>query len=343
MCTSFIAKNFRAFEEIKIQKLAKVNLFLGKNSVGKTALLEALYIYLHQDKAQAIYKLLLKKEEHLSSQEDLASVIKHLFYKHKLPNPNEFGITLSSFKPNNKVNKSKSVTITTDIQNDFNELLVICNGSKKQKHQLSRNFTDFYHRSRMFEDDNDNNQDNLQFVYSMGIHNNYVAELWDNIALDKKQNDVIEALQIIEPELSDVAFIEAKTRPRSRTAIAKVAGEKVPFKSMGDGINRILHIVLSMVNAQNGYLLIDEFENGLHYSVQEKVWQVIFTLAKSLKVQVFATTHSSDCIKSFGSVWQGDEKYATLHRIDFYKNKHSVMPYDFEELNSSLYTQTEVR
>jgi recombinational DNA repair ATPase RecF len=42
------------------------NLFLGKNSVGKTALLEAFYIYLHENKTEAIYELLLKKEEHLS-------------------------------------------------------------------------------------------------------------------------------------------------------------------------------------------------------------------------------------------------------------------------------------
>jgi AAA15 family ATPase/GTPase len=42
-----------------------------------------------------------------------------------------------------------------------------------------------------------------------------------------------------------------------------------------------------MVNAQDGYLLIDEFENSLHYSVQEQVWKAIFSLAKSLNVQVF--------------------------------------------------------
>ncbi len=339
MCTSFIAKNFRAFEEIKISKLSKINLFLGKNSVGKTALLEALYIYLHEDKEEAISKLLLKKEEHLSSKEDLASVIKHLFYKHSLPNLNEAGITLSSLKLDNKINKSKSVTITTG-EDDSDSSLIIGEGNKKRGYPLYRDFERFYRHNRMFEDES--NQDNLQFVYSMGIDNNYVAELWDNIALDKKQNDVIEALQIIEPELSDVAFIKVK-RSRSRTAIAKVLDEKVPFRSMGDGINRILYIVLSMVNAQNGYLLIDEFENGLHYSVQEQVWRVIFALSESLNVQVFATTHSSDCIKSFGSQWKDNEKNSTLHRIDFNQNKHSVMPYSFTDLDDAIITNTEVR
>jgi len=71
---------------------------------------------------------------------------------------------------------------------------------------------------------------------------------------------------------------------------------------MGDGINRILTIILALVNADNGYLLIDEFENGLHYSVQEKLWNIIFNLSKKLGIQVFATTHSEDCIIGFETV-----------------------------------------
>jgi AAA15 family ATPase/GTPase len=112
---------------------------------------------------------------------------------------------------------------------------------------------------------------------------------------------------------------------------------------MGDGINRILYIVLSMVNAQNGYLLIDEFENGLHYSVQKKIWSIIFSLAERLNVQVFVTTHSSDCIKAFGSQWEGNKDKATMHRIDYKNKKHSVMPYDLSDLDDALSTNTEVR
>jgi AAA15 family ATPase/GTPase len=73
----------------------------------------------------------------------------------------------------------------------------------------------------------------------------------------------------------------------------------LPLKSMGDGINRILTIILALVNAENGFLLIDEFENGLHYSVQEQLWKIIFSLSKKLNVQVFVTTHSNDCISGF--------------------------------------------
>lgn len=341
MCDSFIAKNFRAFKEIKIQKLAQINLFLGKNSAGKTSLLEALYIYLHKNKTTAIYELLVKKDEHLSGKAGLGSTVRHLFYKHALPDFKKPGITLGLLKQDNSINKSKSVTISTDKKDLFGEALVISRGNKKRTYPLSIDFRDFYRQVRMFEGFDEN--DNLKFVHSTGIEtNNAVANLWDNIALEGKQNTVINALKIIEPELSDVAFIETK-HSNKRTAIAKVSGEKVPFRSMGDGINRVLHIVLSMVNAQNGYLLIDEFENGLHYSVQEQIWKIIFDLSKSLNVQVFATTHSSDCIKAFGAQWQGNEKSATLHRIDFHNKKHSVESYAYKNLDNALQTDTEVR
>ena len=62
---------------------------------------------------------------------------------------------------------------------------------------------------------------------------------------------------------------------------------------------RIFGIALALENAKDGLLLIDEVENGLHYSVQPDVWRFLFQAATKLNVQVFATTHSYDCIKSF--------------------------------------------
>jgi AAA15 family ATPase/GTPase len=46
-------------------------------------------------------------------------------------------------------------------------------------------------------------------------------------------------------------------------------------------------------------LLIDEFENGLHYSIQENLWNIIFSLTQKLNIQVFVTTHSEDSIRCF--------------------------------------------
>jgi hypothetical protein len=47
----------------------------------------------------------------------------------------------------------------------------------------------------MFEEYN--HESNLRFVYSMGIDDAHIAELWDNIAFESKQDSVIKALKIV--------------------------------------------------------------------------------------------------------------------------------------------------
>src|SRR5205807_9044547 len=72
-----------------------------------------------------------------------------------------------------------------------------------------------------------------------------------------------------------------------------------PLRTMGDGVVRLFAMILALVNAKDGFLLLDEIENGLHHSIQPDVWRLIFRVATSLNVQVFATTHSWDCIAAF--------------------------------------------
>jgi AAA15 family ATPase/GTPase len=89
-----------------------------------------------------------------------------------------------------------------------------------------------------------------------------------------------------------------------------VAGisEPLPIRSLGDGMQRLLGIALALVNAKDGLLLVDEIENGLHYSIQTDLWRLIFQLAQKLNVQVFATSHSWDCIRSFQQAAQENEQ-----------------------------------
>jgi AAA15 family ATPase/GTPase len=73
----------------------------------------------------------------------------------------------------------------------------------------------------------------------------------------------------------------------------------VPLSSIGDGLTRLFHIGLAMANASDGILLIDEFENGLHWEVQQELWTALFKVSRDFGIQVFATTHSTDCIRGF--------------------------------------------
>src|ERR1700758_305841 len=113
-------------------------------------------------------------------------------------------------------------------------------------------------------------------------------------ALAASIGEILPALQILEPRLQ-------------RLSLAPLAGESVihgdiglpqlvPIPFMGEGIRRVLSIVLAIANAPGGVVLIDEVENGLHYSVMRDVWKAIAVAARQMDVQVFATTHSWECI-----------------------------------------------
>lgn len=95
-----------------------------------------------------------------------------------------------------------------------------------------------------------------------------------------------------------------------------VAGQRIPIGSMGEGVWRLLGIALALVRARGGVLLIEEIDAGLHYSVLADVWRLVFDTARSLDVQVFATTHSRDCYEALAAVTEPGRTEISLQRIE---------------------------
>lgn len=112
---------------------------------------------------------------------------------------------------------------------------------------------------------------------------------------------------------------------------------------MGDGMWRMLAMAIMLTQCRGGVLLIDEIDSGLHYSIMGQMWKLIFNAAKELDVQVFATTHSSDCVYSLADLRKEVDRENTIsvQRIDSSK-PHSV-PYDEEELSIAAQKEIEVR
>ncbi|MCX7093971.1 MAG: AAA family ATPase [Methylobacter sp.] len=181
-----------------------------------------------------------------------------------------------------------------------------------------------------------------------------LAKLWDQITLSPNEDTVLRALKVIDPQVERLAFIEDRnrysSRDNSRLAIVKLknSDDRIPLNSMGDGMSRILQLILSVFPAKDGVLLIDEFENGLHFSVQEEVWRIIFELAKELNIQVFATTHSWDCIESFTNVAVENSEDGVLLKVSKSKltsdnGKIIATVYDEEALKTVTASALEVR
>jgi AAA15 family ATPase/GTPase len=119
--------------------------------------------------------------------------------------------------------------------------------------------------------------------------------------------------------------------------------DPMPLRALGDGINRLFGLALALVSAKGGLLLVDEIENGIHYSVQGDLWRLILETAGRLNVQVFATTHSYDCIKAFEEASRESEEEGVLIRLARKGDRTLVGEFDERELEVAVDGDIEVR
>ncbi|MCD4738014.1 MAG: ATP-binding protein [Anaerolineae bacterium] len=188
---------------------------------------------------------------------------------------------------------------------------------------------------------------NCRFVSANSLAEDTLIEFWDNVALKPAEKDILQGIHIIAPEVERVNFIGREREHGSiRIPMVKMLNiaEPIPLRSLGEGMLRLFGIVLALVNAQNGLLLIDEVDSGLHYTVYSALWQLVFKIAARLNVQVFATTHSWDCIAGFQQAAQemADEE-GMLIRLE--RRQGHIVPilFDKERMTIATRQQLEVR
>lgn len=132
-----------------------------------------------------------------------------------------------------------------------------------------------------------------------------LARFWDNLVIRDEQSIAVDALNLMSDTPAEWVAVVGNTERRSsgqgRRVIVKVAGETtpVPLQSLGDGATRLFGVALAIANSRDGFLLIDEAENGIHHSIQKDFWNLVLQAAEKYNVQVLATTHSWDCVVGF--------------------------------------------
>jgi AAA15 family ATPase/GTPase len=113
---------------------------------------------------------------------------------------------------------------------------------------------------------------------------------------------------------------------------------------MGDGIWRLLGLALALARTENGILLIDEIDTGLHYSVMENMWKLVNETAKNHNIQVFATTHSRDCYESLAAVCRDSvsmRSEVTIQRLE--RGETKSVAYTEQEIVAAANRGMEVR
>ncbi len=118
----------------------------------------------------------------------------------------------------------------------------------------------------------------------------------------------------------------------------------IPIALLGDGIQRLISWTLTFRAASGGLMLIDEVENGIHHSKLHDLWRSIALFAKQYEVQVFATTHSLECVNTARRVFE-DFEANDFHylRLDRVKDEIEAKSFDRDMLETALGLDWEIR
>ena len=326
---SLIIEGFRGIRSLNVNDLGRVTLLAGKNGVGKTTVLEAIRVFASRGNNRTILDLLDTREEFVSGTDADGDAIYFpdygsLFHNYNSDEGHEAlpSIRISAARRPHSLSLSlveakeamKAEGLLFD-DLDSKEILV---SAGKYKRTLPVGPVGYYRRARRqflpVRQRGSHNPDHWPepiVVQSLGpglAENDRIAEIWDGLALTDAENFVVNALRLATGEMlqrlavvGDSSGINPRHRRHGRHVVAKLSSlsHTVPLKRLGDGAQRLLGIALALANCQNGILLIDEIENGIHYSVLPKLWDMIFTAAQEGNIQVVAATHSWDCVASF--------------------------------------------
>ncbi|MGR8932937.1 MAG: AAA family ATPase [Gammaproteobacteria bacterium] len=392
-------KNFRCFEHLMIEKLGRVNLIVGKNSVGKTCLLEALLVYATRAHFPIIQKILSSRNEFIFTKNNpvvinnfvpfgadfldpatlsrLIKALRYVFFGRQLIiNKTKAYIKTNgsdlSFKLRLSMSDSDLDEAPIDVNSSsaFDQILqekdrlewgVLKSASKFQRVNTNSDINLVPGRVETISGITLFPKDQLEVVVAnklIEVHTLFVPHgglsikemenLWNAIALTDAENEVIDILRSVSANIERIGFVSDSQADMEHYPMAKIKGrqEPVPLGQLGEGINRALGLALALVNTSNGYLLIDEFETGLHYSVQTEMWRLVFKHAKRLNIQIFATTHSWNCIEAFQeAAAENQNEEAMLIRLQKKKSGDGIIPvlYDKKSLTIATEDNIEVR
>jgi AAA15 family ATPase/GTPase len=123
------------------------------------------------------------------------------------------------------------------------------------------------------------------------------AEKYNQIALEADGEKHFEQImREVEPRLKRLRYAKLPNTSSPLVFVDLGLSRSVPATQMGQAFNRLLHIYAEILTSKTNVLLIDEIENGIFSESLPLIWKGLFAICEQQNVQIFATTHSRECI-----------------------------------------------
>ena len=357
MINEILIRNFKCFEKLTIPELGRITLIGGRNNVGKTALLEATFLFLDRYHADMILRQYGWRgiEGVLSEANAMWAPIFHNFdmnkeiiigavidssrqeakfrfnpnYRPQIPTP-------TALPPKREIptDEKGSTSFSLDIE---------YTGPDGKKDQVSHLTIDHMGRPLL----------NLEYPprkYPLGIFlaskkhtpSTDTTNWLSSFIREGKENEIVEFLQIIEPRLNTLKIVTEGPSSFVHGMLEGVSRTR-DIHLMGEGMEKLLNLMLAIAQCKGGCVFLDEFENGLHFSELAKIWEAVAKALRKYNCQLISTTHSYECLRA------GFEGLAD-HRDDFRyirldRKAEVITPklFNYEMLGEAIRTSLEIR
>lgn len=287
--------NFRGFDYLKIDGLSKVNVFVGANNVGKTSILESVFML------SGMYNPMMPARINYwrSLSHNTLDATRYLFHNIDFSNKpllqaqtvlgeRKMSLSPTLFVDNESATSGAGHAAIKSLNIDF----FTKKESEEEEHQ--------YH-VMLYTDNNGVFQQQVDSSYHEQMSCLFIpSEKNDSNALNNfvtlvkrgKRQIVAEALQAFDPNIEAIEAL-----PDGLYLQIKDLKELLPMSMAGDGVRRVLNIISSIATENYNVVIIDEIDTGLHYSAHRAMWNAILAFVEKHDVQLFITTHNLECLQ----------------------------------------------
>lgn len=291
--------NFRGFKNFIIPDAKRINVFLGKNNCGKSSILDALYMHLKPTLPQNFLAINEVRGFHPKSTDDL----KMNFYN---------GDTTANIQISSEIDGGTRTLSIVHAEKSVSEMLITDNN---EQNILLKDYTIGFHvetengnkeytslsidhnNPKIIKIVNSENFLELQPVHYVTPSGPYrdMEKFFAAAVKNKQESFISKVLHKVDDRINDVVIAG------DQILVDVGLEQRIPIQLMGDGMRKMLALIVNINDIPNGYLLIDEIDNGLHYTAMEPMWKAIIEISKAKNVQIFATTHNIDSLKALNT------------------------------------------
>lgn len=344
MFSSVSVNGYRGIKSVIVEDCRQVNVFFGRNNCGKSSLLESIFLLSGQSNPLLPFRVnSFRGYTTLESEAD----VKLNFYNLESENPIiifSTGTHSRKLRISERHIDSKTIDVKSivDINSKVNEQyygLKFSFGENEFSEILYKEGTDSNAKVKMSKQYKESIT--AEILYPRFVVSEYVIDRLTKIITEKKKDKILSILQLVDRRISDIVVAK-------NTIMVDIGADHfLPINFMGDGMVRLLVNIITIYECADGIALIDEVDNGLHFSMMELLWKSMITAAKENNVQLFVSTHNIDSLKGLNKVMQsgtfGADLLSAYKLIKTPDDTLNALRYDAKTLDYMIKQEIEVR